>query len=118
MEITGVSTGQSDRSAWRLAAVALTLGLLVGFVIGRSVAPHTVQRSEPRFDSPRVTDLPVTEAADRLVAAGFDVVAVGSGTVTLQELGNRPETVRIKGSHGRTVRYCDSEIDCVIVPRE
>jgi hypothetical protein len=103
------------RSRWTPALVALVLGV----ALGPLVAPYGINKdgsdvyiSSPpaEFDSPSVVDMPVPDAIDRLVDAGYRVVAVGDGKVKLQELGFRGSVLRIQGWEGTRLRYCTARL--------
>ena len=107
------------RSRWPVAA-ALVIGLLAGALFSYygiskdGTDTYTVAPPAPKYDSPQVTDLPMRDAISTLVADGYRVVAVGRGTVTLQEKGSRGHVLRVVGEHGSKLRYCNSRFpDCV-----
>jgi hypothetical protein len=107
------------RPRWAPALVALVAGLALGglfsyYGISKDGTDTFVTRPPLDFQSPDVTDLPVARAIDRLVAAGYRVVAVGHGPVQLQERGFRGNVLRIQGRDGTRLRYCSARLpDCV-----
>lgn len=107
------------RARWPVLA-ALVVGLVSGALFSYygiskdGTDTYTVAAPAPRSESPRVTDLPMSDAIATLVDNGYRVVAVGRGKVTLQELGSRGHVLRIVGEHGSELRYCDSRFpECV-----
>lgn len=104
-------TVTQPRTRWSLVALALLVGLAAGALFSyygiSKDGTDTQIVAEPReFDSPRVADLPMQEAIEALVEDGYDVVAVGTRKVVLQELGFRGSVLRLRGEHGKKLRYC------------
>ena len=93
-----------------VVAVAFSLGAGAAVTVGAfSNGPSTRAHEEPAapdFDSPRVTGLPIEEARRLLNDQGYDVIAVGSGEVALQELGYEGQLLQIEGERPGRRRYC------------
>ena len=96
--------------------VGLALGVLGSQLVDGNDAGANGERWEFHDESPRIVDVPMGAAIDRLVDAGFRVMAVGHGKVKLQELGTRGHVLRIVGWSGTRLRYCTARLpNCVFV---
>ena len=109
------------QTRWSFVVVALLFGLLAGglfsfYGISKDGTDTYITTPPAKFDSPRVTDLPMQEAIDTLVSSGYRVVGVGHGRVALQEEGFRGQVLRIVGEDGAALRYCTARLpDCVAI---
>lgn len=107
------------RTSWTLVSLALVVGVLAGgffsyYGISKDGTDTHLVAEAREFESPRVADLPMQEAIATLVEDGYDVVAVGTGEVMLQELGFRGTVLRVRGEHGNKLRYCSKRFpDCL-----
>ncbi len=112
---------EREQTRWSVVALALVFGLVVGaffsyYGISKDGTDTYITTPAAKFDSPRVTDLPMGEAIDNLVSSGYRVVAVGTGRVVLQEKGFRGHVLRIVGEDGGGLRYCTVRLpNCVAI---
>ena len=111
------ATIEHVRIRWSLVLAALLIGALGGglfsfYGISKDGTDSYITHPPAKFESPRVTDLPMREAIDTLVAEGYRVVAVGTGRVTLQEKGFPGHVLRIVGEDGDSLRYCTETLGC------
>lgn len=115
-----MGTTVDARVRWGWIALTLVVGVALGVLASQLLDGKDVARADTdgrSFDeAPRVIDVPMESAIDRLVQAGFRVMAVGHGKVKLQELGPRGSILRIQGWSGTRLRYCTARLPgCVFV---